>query len=143
MSSSTHSEPRATRGEPFVAFDRIEKSFFGVKVLKGVSFNVGLGRILGLVGENGAGKSTLMNLLGGNLQAEAGALRVNGRPYAPNNPKDARLAGIAKCRRHRTRRAIAVGMSGRFRSMISSGRMSGCSFRIWSSRSVNRFSTES
>ncbi len=78
-----------------VSFDQIEKSFFGVAVLKGVSFRVGAGRIVGLVGENGAGKSTLMNLLGGNLQPDAGELRVNGWPYSQRNPNDARAAGIA------------------------------------------------
>ena len=35
-------------------FIGIEKAFFGVKVLKGVSFSVGASRIVGLVGENGA-----------------------------------------------------------------------------------------
>ncbi len=81
--------------EPAVRFAGIEKAFFGVKVLKGVSFTVGAGSITGLVGENGAGKSTLMNLLGGNLPPDAGEMRVNGRPYAPRNPNDARAAGIA------------------------------------------------
>ncbi len=97
MSSPAAShEPRTTNhGQSVVSFDRIEKSFFGVKVLKRVSFEVAAGRIVGLVGENGAGKSTLMNLLGGNLQPEAGELRVNGRLYAPRNPNDARAAGIA------------------------------------------------
>src|SRR6187551_1876892 len=81
--------------EAAVAFDRIEKSFFGVKVLKSVSFGVGAGRIVGLVGENGAGKSTLMNVLGGNLRPEAGSLLADGKPYAPKNPNDARATGIA------------------------------------------------
>lgn len=80
---------------PLVAFDAITKSFFGIPVLKGVSFELGAGKILGLVGENGAGKSTLMNLLGGNLQPDAGSLQINGRPYAPRDPHDARTAGIA------------------------------------------------
>ncbi len=92
---SINHEQRTTNHEPVVAFDRIEKSFFGVKVLKGVSFGVGAGRIVGLVGENGVGKSTLMNLLGGNLQPDAGELRVNGQSYAPRHPNDARAAGIA------------------------------------------------
>src|SRR6476646_6892036 len=78
-----------------VSFEAIEKYFFGVRVLKGVSFEVGAGRIAGLVGENGAGKSTLVNVLGGNLKPEAGSLRVNGQPYAPKNPNDARAVGIA------------------------------------------------
>ncbi len=81
--------------EPAVTFAGIGKSFFGVNVLNGVSFTVGAASITGLVGENGAGKSTLMNLLGGNLQPDAGELRIHGQPYAPADPNDARAAGIA------------------------------------------------
>jgi len=80
---------------PVVSFRDIRKSFFGVTVLKGVSFNVGSGRMVGLVGENGAGKSTLMNLLGGNLRPDSGELRVNGKKYEPLSPMDATKAGIA------------------------------------------------
>ena len=95
MNAPSNHEQQTTDNEPVVSFAAVEKAFFGVKVLKGVSFDVGAGRITGLVGENGAGKSTLMNLLGGNLQPDAGELRVNGQPYAPKNPNDARAAGIA------------------------------------------------
>jgi len=76
-------------------FIDIEKSFFGVKVLKGVSLTVPAGGMVGLVGENGAGKSTLMNILGGNLRAEAGAMQFEGEDYAPANPQDAARRGIA------------------------------------------------
>src|SRR5688572_13924151 len=78
-----------------VSFEAIEKAFFGVRVLKGVSFGVEAGRIVGLAGENGAGKSTLMNVLGGNLQPDSGSLSVSGQPYAPKSPNDAGAAGIA------------------------------------------------
>jgi ribose transport system ATP-binding protein len=77
------------------SLEGIEKSFFGVKVLKGVSFALATGSILGLVGENGAGKSTLMNVLGGNLQPDAGTMRIRGQAYAPKSPNEARFAGIA------------------------------------------------
>lgn len=78
-----------------IEFSQIEKSFFGVKVLKDVSFTAKPGQTIGIVGENGAGKSTLMNILGGNLRADAGLLRLNGQPYAPASPRDAERAGIA------------------------------------------------
>jgi ribose transport system ATP-binding protein len=91
-------QSNAVRGKnaaPFVSFIGIEKAFSGLKVLKGVGFDVAPGRIVGLVGENGAGKSTLMNLLGGNLQPDAGSIRIDGRAYNPQTPNDARDAGIA------------------------------------------------
>ena len=80
---------------PALEFDAIEKSFFGVRVLKRVSFAVPAGHTLGLVGENGAGKSTLMNILGGNHQPEAGRMLLEGTTYAPRSPRDAEAAGIA------------------------------------------------
>jgi ribose transport system ATP-binding protein len=79
---------------PLLQFESVGKSFLGVEVLKAVSFEVGPGRVVGLVGENGAGKSTLMNLLGGNLRPDAGSMRFQGAVYAPRHPRDARLAGI-------------------------------------------------
>ncbi|MEW6307303.1 MAG: sugar ABC transporter ATP-binding protein, partial [Verrucomicrobiota bacterium] len=80
---------------PALQFDGIEKSFAGVPVLRGVSFAVGAARTVGLVGENGAGKSTLMNILGGNLAADAGRMFLEGRPYAPAHPTHAARAGVA------------------------------------------------
>ena len=80
---------------PAVEFEGIEKSFAGVSVLKRVSFHVGAGRTLGLVGENGAGKSTLMNILGGNLRPDGGSMRLHGGIYQPHHPTDAARAQIA------------------------------------------------
>ena len=80
---------------PVLEFEHIDKSFFGAKVLKDVSFAVRSGAIVGLVGENGAGKSTLMNILSGILTADAGWIKVNGIPFAPQRPDESALAGIA------------------------------------------------
>ncbi len=80
---------------PLLEFSGVEKAFFGVKVLKNVTFSVLARGRVGLVGENGAGKSTLMNILGGNLRADAGAIRFEGATYAPRNPQDAARRGIA------------------------------------------------
>ncbi|MGE3308923.1 MAG: sugar ABC transporter ATP-binding protein [Limisphaerales bacterium] len=76
-------------------FSGVSKSFFGVDVLREISFTVPVGHTVGLVGENGAGKSTLMNILGGNLRADRGAMRLAETPYAPSSPSDAAKAGIA------------------------------------------------
>lgn len=76
-------------------FDGLQKSFFGVPVLRSVSFSVRAGAITALVGENGAGKSTLMNLLGGNLTPDAGQMLLEGQPHQPRTPAEAQRAGIA------------------------------------------------
>jgi ribose transport system ATP-binding protein len=81
--------------ETALQFEGIDKSFFGVRVLKGVSFAVPAGRTIGLVGENGAGKSTLMNILGGNHQPDGGRMRLLGKEYQPRNPREAAGHGIA------------------------------------------------
>ncbi len=78
-----------------VRFQGIGKSFFGVPVLREVSFEAERGRILGLVGENGAGKSTLMNILGGSQRPDAGRMELDGSPYSPREPADAARSGVA------------------------------------------------
>ncbi len=82
-------------GTSALLFQGIEKSFFGVKVLKGISFPVPTAHTVGLVGENGAGKSTLMNILGGNLQPDAGSMKWGESTYRPQSPLAARKAKIA------------------------------------------------
>ncbi|WP_341875997.1 sugar ABC transporter ATP-binding protein [Defluviitalea saccharophila] len=73
----------------------IDKSFFDVKVLKGVNFKVKKGKVLSLIGENGAGKSTLMNIIGGIFPPTAGTMKMEDKPYSPKGPGDAMEAGIA------------------------------------------------
>ena len=86
-------EQLATSDE-LLSINGISKAFFGVPVLKVVTFKVQAGQILGLVGENGAGKSTLMNVIGGNVAADDGNMRFAGSAYRPGSPRDARKAGI-------------------------------------------------
>lgn len=76
-------------------FCEINKSFFGVKVLKNVSIDIPRGHVVGLIGENGAGKSTLMNILGGVVPFDSGMMLLDGKKYAPQNPAQAVSAGIA------------------------------------------------
>ncbi|MGW8313327.1 MAG: ATP-binding cassette domain-containing protein [Desulfuromonadales bacterium] len=43
-----------------------------------VSFQIGCGEIVGLLGHNGAGKSTIMNMLTGFLEPSGGEIRIAG-----------------------------------------------------------------
>jgi len=73
----------------------VRKAFGATTALDGVDLAVRGGEICALVGENGAGKSTLMGVLAGALQPGAGRMSIDGRPYAPRDPIDARRAGVA------------------------------------------------
>jgi ABC-2 type transport system ATP-binding protein len=62
-----------------VQFDNIHRFFKpGKNVLDGVSFNVGEGEVVGLIGRNGAGKTTLINIAMGMLHSQKGSTSVFG-----------------------------------------------------------------
>ncbi len=73
----------------------VRKAFGATLALKNVSLDVAAGEVHALIGENGAGKSTLMKVLSGAHRADAGTMELEGGPYAPESPHDARLAGVA------------------------------------------------
>lgn len=65
---------------------RVAKSFGRHQVLRDVSFRMGQGEIVGIVGENGAGKSTLLQILLGLSAPHAGDVAVRGRVgYCPQD----------------------------------------------------------
>lgn len=72
----------------------IEKRFGGVHALKGVSFNIKSGEILGLVGNNGAGKSTLVNIIAGLYPPDNGEIFWEGKRANIPNIEEGRKIGI-------------------------------------------------
>ncbi len=60
-------------------FEGIRRAYRkGVDVLDGVTFSVGPGQVVGLLGRNGAGKTTLIRIAMGMIEAQAGRVRVLG-----------------------------------------------------------------
>lgn len=56
----------------------LKKSYGAVEALKGVSFSIAAGEIIGLLGPNGAGKTTIIKALTGYLQPDSGVIIVDG-----------------------------------------------------------------
>jgi ribose transport system ATP-binding protein len=73
----------------------ITKRFGATVALDGVSLRVPAGEVLALVGENGAGKSTLMKILSGAHRPDGGQMWLDGVPFRPANPLEARRSAIA------------------------------------------------
>ncbi|WMT73356.1 ABC transporter ATP-binding protein [Bradyrhizobium sp. Ash2021] len=76
-----------------VSVNGVEKSYGAVKALRGVSFDLGPGRLSALVGHNGAGKTTLIKLMLGLIHADRGAVRVLNEDPAAGEFSARRLLG--------------------------------------------------
>ena len=95
MTASAISGVRPPARPPALVVDSVSKAFGATHALRGVSLAVAAGEIHALIGENGAGKSTLMRILSGAQSADSGVMELDGRPYRPANPHDARRLGVA------------------------------------------------
>ena len=56
----------------------LTKSYGPIEALRGVTFHIAPGEIVGLLGPNGAGKTTIIKILTGYLQPDDGSVYVNG-----------------------------------------------------------------
>jgi lipopolysaccharide export system ATP-binding protein len=60
--------------------ERLQKSYGARMVVKDVHLAVGAGEVVGLLGPNGAGKTTTFYMVVGLVRADAGEIRIDGRP---------------------------------------------------------------
>ena len=79
---------------PLLELDEIAMNFGAIEALKGVSFSVGKGEVVALLGDNGAGKSTLVKIISGGLKASAGRMVFDGSEQFFATPADAKAHGI-------------------------------------------------
>ena len=61
----------------------LHKFYNKFEALKGVSFTLNRGEILGYLGPNGAGKTTTLNILGGVIPFDSGTILYDGRKINP------------------------------------------------------------
>jgi len=89
-------EPGAAR----LALRGMTKRYGVVLANDSIDLDLHPGSIHAVLGENGAGKSTLMKAIYGVVQADAGRMWLDGVPYAPGSPADARSLGIGMVFQH-------------------------------------------
>jgi homopolymeric O-antigen transport system ATP-binding protein len=68
-----------TLRETFARLFRNHSRYHSFDALKGISFDVTDGEIVGLVGPNGSGKSTILKIIAGVYRPTAGVVRINGK----------------------------------------------------------------
>lgn len=61
-----------------ITVDHLSRSYGELRAVDDVSFRVGRGEIVGLLGHNGAGKTTIMKMMTGYLEPTAGTVEVEG-----------------------------------------------------------------
>ena len=78
--------------EALLRLDGVTKNYGPNTVLKDVSFSVGHGEVVGLLGDNGAGKSTLVKIMSGVVQMSGGGYFWEGEEIARvSRPETERL----------------------------------------------------
>jgi iron complex transport system ATP-binding protein len=109
MQTPTHSPPR------IIAAHRLALALGGRTIVRGLSFDLHPGELIGVIGPNGAGKSTLLRGMAGLLPPSAGSITLDGVALAAV-PAEARARAIAYLPQDRTihwpltvERVVALG----------------------------------
>ena len=76
-----------------IEVNQISRRYGSLVAVDDVSFSVGSGEIVGLLGHNGAGKSTIMRMLTGFLEPTSGRIRIGGKDLQQHPVKARSLIG--------------------------------------------------
>ena len=85
---------------PYIlALERVTKRYPSALSLDNLSFGLGKGEVLAVLGESGSGKSSLARLLAGLDQPDDGEIHVDGRCVQIRGPRRSRSLGVAVAHR--------------------------------------------
>lgn len=79
---------------PAIQVDSISFDYGDIHAVKGVSFDVQPGEILGFLGPNGAGKSTTIKMLTGQITPKSGVARILGMDVMKDDPEIQAQIGV-------------------------------------------------
>jgi ABC-type polysaccharide/polyol phosphate transport system ATPase subunit len=71
-----------TLREAFAHLFRNRTSYYNFEALKGISFTIRDGEVVGIIGRNGSGKSTVLKIIAGVYRPTAGVVKVRGKVAA-------------------------------------------------------------
>ena len=80
----------------FLEVKGVCKYYGAIKAVDGVSFSVGPGEIVGVIGPNGSGKTTLFNSILGQIRPTSGAVVFAGEDVTGMSPLDLSRRGIGR-----------------------------------------------
>ena len=86
--------------EPVLRVENLRKEFGGLVAVKDVSFEVGPGEFIGLIGPNGCGKSTTFNCISGLLDQTAGSIEIFGKDASNMRPDQIQNLGFTRTFQH-------------------------------------------
>ena len=78
-----------------LTLDALDVRYGGVQAVRGLSFEVAPGEIVGLIGANGAGKSSTLHAIMGVAPIVAGDVRLGGVSLRGMRPEDIARSGVA------------------------------------------------
>src|SRR5947208_6064312 len=81
---------------PLLSCRNVGKFFGALAAVDDLSFDVGIGEVLGIGGPNGAGKTTLFELISGLNPASRGHILLSGRDITRLTPEQICHAGVAR-----------------------------------------------
>jgi len=67
-----------------IIIDGLTKQFKNISAVKNISFKIGKGKIIGLLGPNGCGKSTTIGMMLGLIKPSSGTVIINGQNIEQN-----------------------------------------------------------
>jgi branched-chain amino acid transport system ATP-binding protein len=78
-----------------LTLEGLDVRYGGVQAVRGLSFDVAPGEIVGLIGANGAGKSSTLHAIMGLAPVAGGDVRLGGESLRDRRPEDIARSGIA------------------------------------------------
>jgi branched-chain amino acid transport system ATP-binding protein len=81
---------------PFLEVKDVRKSYGAIKAVDGVTFDVGPGQIVGVIGPNGSGKTTLFNSILGQIKPTSGRVDFCGEEITGMAPLELARRGVGR-----------------------------------------------